>query len=131
MTSARLNDGGAFEKAAGYSRAVRHGNQIAVSATAALDQNGALFPGDAYRQTREALARTLAAAAELGATDETILRTRLLLAPNCDWQEVIRAHREAFTTHTPANTTYYVGGFIPEGVLVEIELDAVVSDPDL
>ena len=38
---------------------------------------------------------------------------------------------EAFTTHTPANTTNYVGGFIPEGVLVEIELDAVVSDTDL
>jgi enamine deaminase RidA (YjgF/YER057c/UK114 family) len=127
MTSQRITDGSAFEQTAGYSRAVRHDNLIAVSATAALSENGVLHPGDAYAQTREALARAVAAATELGATNDTILRTRLLLAPGCNWQDAIRAHREAFTTHTPANTTYYVGGFIPHDVLVEVELDAVAS----
>ena len=29
----------------------------------------------------------------------------------------------------PANTTYFVSGFIPEGVLVEVELDAIVAEP--
>jgi enamine deaminase RidA (YjgF/YER057c/UK114 family) len=123
----RLTGGSGFEATAGYSRAVRHRDHISVSGTAALGPDGVLFPGDAYAQATEALGRALAAAAELGATRETVLRTRLLLAPDCDWQEVVRAHREAFDGQGPANTTYYVAGFIPEGVLVEVELDAVVA----
>jgi len=124
----RLTGGSDFEATAGYSRAVRHGEHISVSGTAALGPEGALYPGDAYAQAADALDRALAAAVELGATRETVLRTRLLLAPNCDWQAVIRAHREAFDGHGPANTTYFVAGFIPEGVLVEVELDALAPD---
>jgi enamine deaminase RidA (YjgF/YER057c/UK114 family) len=116
-------EGGGFEEAAAYSRAVRIGQHIAVSGTAAREG------GDAYEQTREAIARALAGAAELGASKEDVLRTRLLLTPGCDWQGVIRAHSEAFAGVEPANTTYFVSGFIPDDVLVEVELDAVVPDP--
>ena len=124
----RLTDGSSFEAAAGYSRAVRHGNHISVSGTAALGPDGALYPDDAYAQATEALRRAITAATELGATRETILRTRLLLATDCDWQQVVRAHREAFDGEGPANTTYFVAGFIPPGVLVEVELDAVAVE---
>jgi enamine deaminase RidA (YjgF/YER057c/UK114 family) len=127
LTGQRVSDGGAFEQAAGYSRAVRQGNHVSVSGTAALGPNGVLHPGDAYGQTAEALRRALAAAAKLGATPTDVLRTRLLLAPGCDWRAAVRAHGEAFAASGPANTTYYVAGFIPEGVLVEIELDAIVA----
>ena len=116
-------EGGGFEEAAAYSRAVRIGPHVAVSGTAA--RGG----GDAYTQAREAVDRALAAAAELGAGAGDVLRTRLLLAPGCDWEAVVRAHREAFDGLNPANTTYFVAGFIPEGVLVEVELDAVVPAP--
>jgi enamine deaminase RidA (YjgF/YER057c/UK114 family) len=116
-------EGGGFEEAAAYSRAVRIGQHVAVSGTAAR------AGGDAYEQTREAIARALAGAAELGASKEDVLRTRLLLTPGCDWQGVIRAHAEAFAGVEPANTTYFVSGFIPDDVLVEVELDAVVPDP--
>jgi len=129
MTSKRLSDGSGFEREAGYSRAVRHDNLIAVSATAALGPDGALHPGDAYAQTRDAISRAVAAAERLGATPETVLRTRLLLAPGCDWIEAVRAHREAFADYPPANTTYFVGGFVPDGVLVEVEVDAVAPSP--
>jgi enamine deaminase RidA (YjgF/YER057c/UK114 family) len=71
----------------------------------------------------------LADAAELGATPEDVIRTRMLLAAGCDWQAAVRAHREAFAGIDPANTSYYVAGFIPEGVLVEFELDAIVPEP--
>jgi len=115
-----FTEGGEFEVKAAYSRAVRIGQHVAVSGTAARGR------GDAYAQATEALERALAAALELGARREDVLRTRLLLAPGCDWEPVIAAHREAFEGVAPANTTYYVGGFIPEGVLVEVELDAIV-----
>jgi enamine deaminase RidA (YjgF/YER057c/UK114 family) len=116
-------EGGGFEEAAAYSRAVRIGQHVAVSGTAAREG------GDAYEQTREAIARALSGAAELGASKEDVLRTRLLMTPGCDWEGVIRAHAEAFAGVEPANTTYFVSGFIPDDVLVEVELDAVVPDP--
>jgi enamine deaminase RidA (YjgF/YER057c/UK114 family) len=116
-------EGGGFEEAAAYSRAVRIGRHVAVSGTAARES------GDAYAQAREAIDRALAAAGELGAAREDVLRTRLLLAQGCDWEGAVRAHAEVFAGVDPANTTYYVSGFIPEGALVEFELDAVVPDP--
>jgi enamine deaminase RidA (YjgF/YER057c/UK114 family) len=119
----RYREGGGFEEAAAYSRAVRIGQHVAVSGTAAREG------GNAYEQTREALTRALAAAAQLGATREDVLRTRLLLAEGCDWEGAVRAHREAFEGVNPANTTYFVSGFVPEGVVVEVELDCVVTEP--
>ena len=118
-----FREGGGFEEAAAYSRAVRLGQHVAVSGTAA--RSG----GDAYTQTTEALDRALAAARELGAGREDVLRSRLLLADGCDWEGVLRAHRDAFAGVEPANTTYFVSGFIPEGVLVEVELDAIIPEP--
>src|SRR5262249_46632072 len=122
-------DGGGFEEAAAYSRAVRIDEHVAVSGTAPMENGVVLHPGDVYGQTRAALAKALAAAAELGARAEDVIRTRLLLTAGCDWEGAVRAHRETFAKIDPANTTYFVAGFIPDGVLVEVELDAVVPEP--
>lgn len=123
-----MRDGSEFERLAGYARAVRVGAHVAVSGTAALSEGVVLHPGDAYGQTREAIAKALGAAAELGASVADVIRTRLLLADGCDWHAAVRAHGEQFAGIDPANTTYFVAGFIPEGVLVEVELDAIVTD---
>src|SRR5713226_8146329 len=56
-----FTEGSDFEATAGYSRAVRIGPHVAVSATAAR------AGGDAHAQATEALQRALAAALELGA----------------------------------------------------------------
>ena len=124
-----MRDGGGFGEVAAYSRAVRHGRHVAVSATASLAEGRLLHAGDAYAQARTAIGKALAAAAELGAQPQDVLRTRLLLAPGCDWRAAVRAHAEAFAGIDPANTTYFVGGLIPEGALVEVELDAVLEAP--
>ncbi len=122
-----MRDGSGFEELAGYSRAVRIGTHVAVSGTAALADGVVLHPGDAYGQTREALARALAAAEQVGASAADVIRTRLLLVDGCDWHAAVRAHGEVFAAIAPANTTFFVTDFIPEGVLVEVELDAVVG----
>ena len=44
----------------------------------------------------------------------------------CDWEAAVRAHGEVFGSIRPANTTYFVAGFIPD-VLVEVELEAIVQ----
>jgi len=124
----RLKDTGGFGELAGYSRAVRAGTHVAVSGTAPLDDGRVQHVGDSYRQTQAAIQRALDAAAELGAARSDVIRTRLLLAPDCDWREAARAHAEAFAGIEPANTTYYVARLIPDGALVEIELDAAVGE---
>ena len=40
----------------------------------------------------------------------------------------MRVHRELFEGREPANTTFFVAGFPPPGVLVEVELDALVEE---
>jgi enamine deaminase RidA (YjgF/YER057c/UK114 family) len=123
----RVRTGGAFEQLAGYSRAARVGALVAVSGTAALDSAGvALHPGDTYKQARVAISGALDAARMLGADIHDVVRTRLFLAPDADWQEAARAHGEVFGGVDPANTTLLVHGFIPEGCLLEIEIDAIV-----
>ena len=121
----RFRDGSAFEAVASYCRAVRSGPAVAVSGTAATGPDGrALHSGDTYAQTKDAFERAVAAG-ELGAA-RGVVRTRLYLGPDSDWRDAVRAHHELFEGVDPANTTLYVAGFIPEGVLVEVELDAWV-----
>ena len=121
----RYHGGGAFERVASYCRAVRSGNLVAVSGTAATGADGAaLHPGDSYAQTRIAFERALEAADRLGAPLANIVRTRIFLTPGADWRESVRAHHDLFEGVDPANTTLFVAGFIPEGALVEVELDA-------
>ena len=119
-----FREGGGFEEAAAYSRAVRLGQHVAVSGTA---HGTAATP---TRRRTEALQRALSRSrASSAPAPEDVLRTRLLLVAGCDWEAVVRAHREAFAGVEPANTTYFVGRLHPEGVLVEVELDAIVAEP--
>ena len=119
---------GGFEDVGGYARAVRAGNWIAVSGTAATGPDGhALHPGDVSQQTRQAFEVALDALRNLGGTVENVLRTRIYLAADADWRAAVDVHRAFFGDTRPANTTLFVAGFPPPGVLVEIEVDAVVE----
>jgi len=115
-----LRTGGGAEDLAGYSRAVRTGSWVSVSGTAPAGR------GDVHEQTLEAFGIALAAVEHFGGTVANVARTRIFLVAGCDWRGAADAHRELFGEVTPANTTLFVAGFIPEGVLVEVEVDAVV-----
>ncbi|MDA8354930.1 MAG: Rid family hydrolase [Actinomycetota bacterium] len=121
----RSSDGGAYEVAAGYSRAVAIGNLIAVSATGCEPSE---LSSDTYGQTRSAFQRVLAAIADLGGSRAGVVRTRLYLAPEAKWQEAARAHADLFGDLLPANATVYVAGLIGDGVLVEAEADCWKGD---
>jgi enamine deaminase RidA (YjgF/YER057c/UK114 family) len=115
-----LRTGGGAEELAGYARAVRTGSWISVSGTAPAGR------GDVREQTLEAFRIALGAVEHFGGTAESVARTRIFLAAGCDWRGAAEAHRELFGEVTPANTTLFVAGFIPDGVLVEVEVDAVL-----
>jgi enamine deaminase RidA (YjgF/YER057c/UK114 family) len=125
----RSFSGSPFEKIAAYCRAVRAGQSISVSGTAAAAAaGGSLTEMDTYTQTMNAFAKALDAVTELGGSTETVVRTRVFLAPDASWEESSRAHHDVFEANPPANTTLYVQRLIPPGALVEIELDAVTGD---
>lgn len=128
MSEARTthSDGTEFERRASYSRAVRAGPHVAVSGTAPIGPEGVLHPGDTYQQTVIAIEKALAAAAALGASPGDVIRTRMLLAPAAAWEEAVWAHGEAFAGICPPTRRISWPASSPD-VLVEIELDAIVS----
>jgi enamine deaminase RidA (YjgF/YER057c/UK114 family) len=122
-----ISSGTPWEAMAGYSRAVRLGNQVWVSGTTASDEQGNLQGGaDAYGQARFIFSKIEKALHDAGASLADVVRTRIYVARLEDWREVARAHGEVFGTIRPANSLVQVAGLI-EGRLVEIEADAVVS----
>ena len=117
-----------FAPTVGYSRAVRVGDQIHVSGTAAVMPDGAPPPTDAYAQARRCLEIVLEALAELGARPEDVVRTRVYITSAEDWEEIGRAHGEIFGEIRPASAMLVITGLLDPRFLVEIEADAVVAE---
>jgi len=121
-----ISSGTVWETLAGYSRAVRLGDLIAVSGTTATDENGHIVgQGDPYAQTAFILRKIERALREAGASLEDVVRTRIFVTNVAQWEAVARAHAEFFGEIRPANTLVEVSALIGEGYLVEIEADAV------
>jgi enamine deaminase RidA (YjgF/YER057c/UK114 family) len=122
-----VGSGTPWEDVAGYSRAVRVGNQVFVSGTTAHDAAGNLQGGqDAYAQAAYVLRKIAAALQHAGATLEDVVRTRVYVVRLEDWRDVARAHGDVFGHIRPANTLVQVAGLV-DGPLVEIEADAIIQ----
>lgn len=122
MSTRHHRDGGGWEAAAGYARAVRRGRRIEVSGTT-VPGRGPDAEQETLRQTTEAIDRALTAVAALGGTPEDVVRTRVFLAPGADWREAAAAHADRLGAVAPANTTLFVAGLIGDS-LVEVEVEA-------
>jgi enamine deaminase RidA (YjgF/YER057c/UK114 family) len=112
----------------GFSRAVRVGDRVLVSGTIAVMPDGADPPPDSYAQAKRCLEIVLAALAEAGARPEDVVRTRLLLTPEADFDEVARAHGEVFREIRPTTTGLYVHALVDPRYHVEIEAEAIVTE---
>lgn len=120
-----IGSNGPFEEGYGYSRAVRVGNVIAVSGSCCTD---AAIDGDAYAQSKDALSVISAALAKAGASLEDVTRTVTYVTDIATMHLVAKAHREAFGAIRPAATLVQVAALADPRYLVEIQVDAVVSD---
>ncbi|NNF80432.1 MAG: RidA family protein [Rhizobiales bacterium] len=130
MVVRTASGGGRFEKIGAYSRAKRVGPFVYVAGTTAVEPSGKLHaPGDAYAQTLFIFKRIEEAMAEVGAEMRHVVRTRAFFAENAAGGGFVRAHGEIFAGIEPV-TSGVVAGLTTPGMMVEIEVDAVIHDED-
>ncbi|KAL4998312.1 hypothetical protein BDV10DRAFT_194447 [Aspergillus recurvatus] len=132
-----------FEERIGYYRAVRRGQHIFVSGTTAVDPASPayapqiLFPGDARQQTRVALQECIKAIQALGGKGaEDVVRVRMFVSRPEDCAAVGEGFTETLGREShpgvgAAATMLVVrGGFVDEKMLVEIEVDSMLSETE-
>lgn len=126
MDFQRTFSGAPWEGRVGYCRALRAGDQIFVTGTAPVAEDGTVVaPGDAYAQAKRCFEIIAEALANLGADLSCIVRTRMFVTDISRWEEYGRAHREFFAAHPPATTMVEVKRLIEPDMLVEVEADAM------
>ena len=118
-----------WEAKVGYSRAVRVGPHVHASGTAATDSEGEIVgKGDPYRQAVQAIGNIRAALEAIGSRLQDVVRTRMYVTDIGTWEEVGRAHEEAFGTVRPAATMVEVRRLVNPKMLVEIEVEAILPE---
>ncbi|MFN8433176.1 MAG: RidA family protein [Anaerolineales bacterium] len=123
-----ISSGAKWEDIVGYSRAVRVGNIIEVAGTTSVDERGEIVGlNDPYAQTKYILQKIEKALVEAGTSLKDVTRTRMFVTDISKWEEVGRAHGEFFREIKPAASMIEVKGLISPGLLVEIEVTAVIS----
>lgn len=118
-----------WESIVGYSRAVKTGPFIAVTGCAAIGPDGELVgEGDAYVQAQRCIEVIAEVLSQAGAGLADVVRTRMFVTDIARWEEVGRAHREAFGDIMPATTMVEISRLIDPRMLVEIEADAILAE---
>jgi len=122
-----ISSGSPYEQEIGFSRAVRLGDVVHVAGTAPIARDGSTAcPGDAAGQTRRCLEIIRRAIEEAGGSLEDVVRTRIYATDISRWEEIGKAHGEAFSEIRPAATMVEVTRLLRPDWLVEIEADAVL-----
>ncbi|MBI4170247.1 MAG: RidA family protein [Candidatus Aenigmarchaeota archaeon] len=128
MTRKNITYNQPLEKEIGFSRAVRIGNIIAVTATAPIAKDGSVHtPGDMYGQTKRCLEIIKDVIEQAGGKLDDVIRTRLFLKDMKRWKEAAKAHGEFFSNVQPACGFIGASSFINPEWLIEVEADCVLQ----
>ena len=127
MKRVNIPAGTIWEDVVGYSRAVKIGNVIEVSGTAAVDNGQIVGKGNAYEQTKFILKKIEKTLGSLGSGMNEVIRTRIYVTDISRWEEIGKAHGEFFNNIKPATSMVEVKSLIDPDMLVEIEATAITN----
>lgn len=123
----KVSSGTPWESVVGYSRAVAAGDHIWVTGCTSVVDGKVVHEGDAYEQTKQAIANIRWALRELDSDLADVVRTRIFVTDISRWEEYGRAHGEMFGDTMPATSMVQVSALIDPLMLVEVE--AVAHKP--
>jgi enamine deaminase RidA (YjgF/YER057c/UK114 family) len=127
----KINSGSPWEDIVGYSRAIRVGNIVEVAGTTAMDGDVLVGKGDIYAQTVFIFKKIEKGLQQVGATLNDVVRTRMYVTHIDLWEQVGKAHGEFFATIKPVATMVEVSRLINDDLLIEIEVTAIISIPNV
>lgn len=121
MSPRRLASDAPWEPVVGYSRAVAAGDHVWVTGCTSIADGEVVHVGDAYAQTKQAIANIRWALQKLDADLGDVVQTRMFVTDISRWKEYGRAHGEAFATTMPATSMVEVSRLIDPRMLIEVE----------
>ena len=122
----KFSSGAKWEDIVGYSRAVMVNNQLEVTGTVAVDEQGLLVgKDDPYEQTKFVIQKIAKVIEQAGMSLTDVVRTRIFVTDISRWEEIGKAHSEFFRDIKPATTMVEVKSLISPEFLVEIEVTAI------
>jgi enamine deaminase RidA (YjgF/YER057c/UK114 family) len=127
MSRRNISSGSPFEPRIGFSRAVRVDDRVLVAGTAPIWPDDFVDP-DPRAQARRCIEIMLDALEQAGGQPEHVVRTRMFLTDAADAEAIGAAHGEVFSEIRPASTMVVVGGLLDPRWVVEMELEAIVTD---
>ena len=113
-----------------YSQSVVTDGELVFSAgQGAFGEDGSVVaPDDAEAQIRQAFANLDTVLRAEGASLATVVKMTVYLAHASDYDAFKRARHDAFSPPYPASTAIVAGGFLFDGMLVEIDAVARVGE---
>lgn len=121
-----IYSGSEYERTYSYARAVAINGHVRLSGTTGYDYLQDILADGAQAQTEQIMRNAQQALAQAGATLQDVVRVRIYIAREEDYDAVMDVYAEAFRGVDPACTTVQAGLFDP-AIRVEIDMDALVD----
>ncbi len=125
----KYSTGTKWEKLASYCRARKVGPHIYTAGTTSVDDDGNVVGvNDMAVQFNRCIDRIETALQYFGASLNDVVRTRVYLTRMDMFEDYAREHGQRFEGIEPVNTMVEVSALVHPDMLVEVEVDAYVSE---
>ena len=113
-----------------YSHIAQVGTFITIGGVAGMDpKTGDLAPGGLAAQTRQILKNMSLLLDSVGSDLQHVVNVNIFLLHMSDFQEMNRVYADCMSAHRPARTVIGVHELPKPGILLTMNLTAVVRDP--